>query len=93
MIHQNQGNPQPGAARGREGGPAPNTGAQKQLVRIDDRNVPDLLKEILSRGAVVVDFTHEGLPVIQIYDRKMGRHRRFTWRLVDGWLIDMFEVV
>jgi hypothetical protein len=92
-----------GAARpaqtGKQGGPAPKTGAlaeKPKLVKIDDRDVPALLKEILSRGAVVIGFANEGLPVIQIYDRQLQKYRRFTWRLVDAWytkVVDMFEVV
>jgi hypothetical protein len=82
-----------GAARPQQGGPTP---SGVRLVRINDGEVPTLLREILSKGAVVVDFTHEGLPVIQIYDRRLQKYRRFTWRLVERWWtreVDMFEEV
>jgi hypothetical protein len=94
-----------GAARpsreAEQGGPAPEgarialNSPMARLIRIDDRDVPDLLKRILTQGAVVVGF-NEGLPVIQIYDRQLQKYRRFTWRLVDAWytkVVDMFEVV
>jgi hypothetical protein len=79
-----------------EGGPAPSGAHAKKLVKIDDREVPQLLKKILATGAVVVGFTPEGLPIIQIYDRQLQRYRRFRWCLVDRWWtreVDMFEVV
>jgi hypothetical protein len=82
----------------KSGGPAPTEGAQRnpKLVKIDDRGVPQLQKKILATGAVVIDFTLEGLPIIQIYDRQLQKYRRFTWKLVDRRYTreaDMCEVV
>jgi hypothetical protein len=48
----------------KEGGPAPNTGAQKQLVRIDDRNVPDLLKFVNLTPHEVVIYSPDGKNII-----------------------------
>jgi len=92
MSKQVAQEPAAGAApRVKEGGLAPKTGAR--LVRINDSEVPALLREILSRGGIIVGFTYESLPIVQMYDRQQQRYRRFTWRLVDSTRVGMFEVV
>jgi hypothetical protein len=62
------------------GGSAPKTGAQGiSLKKVPDEYAKNLI------GGIVVDINTDGLPVVQIYDRKLEKYRRFRWQVVDVW--------